>query len=246
MRRYPLYIFDLDGTLVRGSEAIPNAVEAVDELRSDGAMIRFLTNNSTLSPYDQANRLQLAGFEASEDEVLTSSTATASYCVTNGISNVFAVGDNGLHKALAIAGIGIENGDQAVVVGLCRSFTYQMLDRALQFITRGASFIATNTDKTYPIEHGIEQPGAGAIVAAIRECTGVEPFVIGKPNTLMVDMLLAETGVGAADTCMVGDRFETDIICSQNAGCAPVLILTGVTLSPPPDVVAIQSLKELL
>ena len=71
MKAYPLYIFDLDGTLFRGEEPTPNAVRTVRELRRRGAIIRFLTNNSSKTIQFLTEKLQRLGFEAASEEVMT-------------------------------------------------------------------------------------------------------------------------------------------------------------------------------
>ncbi len=48
--KYRGYVFDLDGTLYRGEEAISGAVEKVRELAEAGAVVRYVTNNSTQTP----------------------------------------------------------------------------------------------------------------------------------------------------------------------------------------------------
>ncbi|RYG37316.1 hypothetical protein EON81_07005, partial [bacterium] len=58
------YFFDLDGTLFRGTVAIPGAADAVNELRSRGAAIRFLTNNSTRTREEFAAKLRGFGYIA--------------------------------------------------------------------------------------------------------------------------------------------------------------------------------------
>ena len=42
-------LFDLDGVLYIGSNAIEGAIEAVGEIRTSGIQCRFVTNTSTLS-----------------------------------------------------------------------------------------------------------------------------------------------------------------------------------------------------
>lgn len=246
MRRYPLYIFDLDGTIVRGPEPIPHAPETLAELRRQGATIRFVTNNSALTADEQALRLIGAGFEARSSEVMTSAMAAAKFCQSQNIQSVFVVGEAGLREAISEAEICLTGIQQAVVAGICRSISYEIIDEAMQWIKGGALFIATNTDRTYPLPGGREQPGAGAIVAAIRECTGFDPIVIGKPNAMMIEMILHETGINAADACVVGDRYETDIVCAKNAGCDGFLVLTGIAQETREGVTTIQDLRELI
>ncbi|MFY9234404.1 MAG: HAD-IIA family hydrolase [Fimbriimonadaceae bacterium] len=242
MKPYRLYILDLDGTLYRGKDVVPGSVETVRELRRRGAMIRYMTNNSAKTPSEYALRLQGLGFDAEPSEIASSSTATARWLKEHGYESAFVVGESGLFAALTDAGIRHANGGPShiastqadcVVVGICRQFTYPWLCTAMQHILEGARFIATNADATYPVENGKLNPGAGSIVAAIQACTGEEPYVVGKPNPYVIELLLGETGVKPEETLVVGDRMETDIVCGRRAGCDTHLVLTGVAVEAP-------------
>jgi len=253
------YLFDLDGTLYLGGEAIPGAAEVLQEFRSRGAAIRFLTNNSGTTPAQTAAKLAGMGFDASPDEVLTSGMAAADYAGKQGHRNLFVIGEPGLVSVLRERGFEVVNADRdgsvfplepagadAVVCGICRHFTYSLLNAGLQAILGGAGFVATNPDATYPMEGGRLEPGAGSLVAGLRTCTGVEPYVAGKPSPDMVRLALESCGVSAADGLMVGDRVDTDISAGEAAGCPSVLVLTGVTIEAPPGLRSIATLAELL
>ncbi len=247
MRRYPLYILDLDGTVYRGAEVLPGVAETLAELRRLGSSIRFLTNNSSQTPEFQATKLRSMGLEAEPDEVLTSGVGTAVYLASNNLDSAFVVGEPGLTEVLASHGIDVAaDRSKAVVVGICRSFTYALLNEAMRRVLDGAMFVATNSDATYPMEGDRLVPGAGSIVAAVQVCSGVDPLVIGKPNPTLIEMTLDRAGVGARDALVVGDRFETDIISGQRAGCDTLLVLTGVTRQAPAGQATAESLLELL
>lgn len=235
MRTYPLYIFDLDGTLFRGEEPTPNAVDTLVEIRRRGAQVRFLTNNSGRSVEWLQEKLRRLGFRASASEIMTSGVGAASYLLGKGLNSAFVVGEPALVKALEAGGVPVfkEGPVQAVVVGICRSFTYDWMNQALQCLLGGARLIATNPDVTYPLEGGRLEPGAGAILAGIQTCSGVEPEIVGKPNPYLVELILAETKVAPEDALVVGDRPETDLLAGTRAGCPTHLVLCGVTQTAP-------------
>ena len=249
MRQYPLYIFDLDGTVYRGSEALPTAAATLAELRRRGALVRFLTNNSSQTPAVQVDKLSGMGIEARPEEVLTSAVGTARYLRKHELLRVFVVGEPGLIDVLKSHGIRSIGGREecdAVVAGICRSFTYDLMNDALQQLLKGVPFVATNADATYPLEGGRLVPGAGAIVSAIQTCSGITPVVIGKPDPMLVRMVLDETGIAPSDALVVGDRYETDIVSGQAAGCDTLLVLTGVTRTPPRGQESATTLRALL
>jgi 4-nitrophenyl phosphatase len=116
-----------------------------------------------------------------------------------------------------------------VVAGLDMDITYDKLKYAHYAICRGATFIATNLDATYPDTLTTTTPGGGAIVAVLRTSTGVEPIVIGKPQTTSLELVAESWGVGPADIASVGDRLDTDIAAAKAFGCLAVLVLTGIS-----------------
>lgn len=231
-----LFIFDLDGVIYRGEEPMPYAVETVQRLREEGKMVRFLTNNSALTREAYVRRLTGMGIPCQEEELMTSAYATAIYLQSQGAEHkrVFIVGEEGIHEELRRIGMRVvtdpeEEGAEYVVAGIDRDFTYDKLRRAHFAIRHGAQFIATNRDATYPAAGGRIVPGGGAIVAAIQACTGVEPLVIGKPNTYSVELLLQRCGVYPQEAVLVGDRLDTDVLVGKRVGLHTVLVLTGVT-----------------
>jgi ribonucleotide monophosphatase NagD (HAD superfamily) len=63
----------------------------------------------------------------------------------------------------------------------------------------------------------------------LRTSTGVEPLVIGKPQTLGIAQIAASWGVAPQEIAAVGDRLDTDVAAAKAFGCLAVLVLTGVT-----------------
>lgn len=242
--RLRLVIFDLDGVVYRGDRAVVGAPELIARVRDHGLTVRFATNNSMLDPADFVRRLVALGIPAAEDEIVTSTMATVEYLRRHlpTARDVLAVGERGLLELLRGGGYRVTSaGDalpddfdgealghyDAVVVGLDRSFDFRRLAAAHAAIRGGARFIATNADASYPTVHGFV-PGAGAMVAAIRAATGVEPTVIGKPQPGIFLAILDEAGVSAAQALVVGDNPAADIVAAHRAGIASVLVLTGV------------------
>ena len=256
---FKAYFFDLDGTVYRGSEPTPHAQETLAELRTRGACIRFLTNNSGADPQLVAEKLRGIKIEAEPSEVVTSGMAAARYLTAKAMKRLFVIGEPGLVRILRSNQLVVANADDdevvradedgpydAVVCGICRSFTYDHLNASLQAIRNGAAFVATNTDATYPVENGREEPGAGALVAALQTCSGVQPHTCGKPKPDMIFMALESCGVEPKEVLVIGDRVDTDIAAADAAGVPSVLVLTGVSKSAAEGVCTIRDLREII
>jgi 4-nitrophenyl phosphatase len=222
-------VIDLDGSVYVGDKPISGVPEALEELRSKGIKLLFLTNNATKTPQEYVEKLEGMGIRASIEEVLTSSVIAASYIKrVYGPSRIFVVGTKALEEVLRSHGHEIVAFDSDVVVaGLDFNFDYQKLARASREIRRGAKFVATNTDATIPLEDGV-MPGAGSIVKAIEIASGVRPLVVGKPSRIAMREALMRLGLRPSEVLVVGDRPETDVKMGKRFGCITALVLTGV------------------
>ncbi len=222
-------VLDLDGVVYLGSEPIPQAAETITSLMDLGWQILFATNNSTKTPESVAGVLRdRAGLTIDPSTIVTSGMAAGSYLNGQGLTSAYVVGSHQLEDTLRVAGISVTDhlSAEAVVVGLDRSVTYEKLDMAARAIRRGAAFVATNTDATFPTPNG-QSPGAGTIVAAVSKAAGIEPVACGKPHQPMARLVSSQ--VAFDDVWMVGDRPETDIAFAKEAGWRSVLTLSGVT-----------------
>ena len=245
MKQYGLYLFDLDGTVYRGRQVVPHAGTVIAELLRRGAQVRYFTNNSAARPTQVSAILNHLGVPCKAEWAFSTGQLAAQAC--KGFREVFVVGEEALKQTLTEAGVTIgDKNPEAVVVGICRSLTYDLIDHASNFIRTGAAFIASNRDATYPLEGGRLQPGSGAIVAAIEVASGRVPLVLGKPDPALALMAIASAGALPSDTLVVGDRIDTDIACGTAAGCDTFLVLTGVESTVPVGLIGGADLRGLL
>jgi ribonucleotide monophosphatase NagD (HAD superfamily) len=107
-------------------------------------------------------------------------------------------------------------------------------------------FVATNRDAAFPLEGHRLAPGAGAIVSSLVVCSGREPELVGKPDPFLIEWILRDAAAPPSDALVIGDRMETDIVAGQRAGCDVHLVLTGVTMLPPPGVAWSPTLAGVL
>ncbi|RDU36927.1 TIGR01457 family HAD-type hydrolase [Neobacillus piezotolerans] len=230
MKAYRGYMIDLDGTMYRGAQRIEAASDFVKRLRSKGIPYLFVTNNSTRTPAQVAEKLSSYDIPAEEDHVFTSSLATASFIAAEKQgASVYMIGEEGLRSAIRDKGLipGAEDADY-VVVGLDTALTYEKLAVACLAVRNGARFLSTNSDLALPTERGM-LPANGAITAVISASTGVKPTFIGKPESIIMEQALKVLGTSKDETIMVGDYYETDILAGMNAGLDTLLVHTGVT-----------------
>ena len=224
---------DMDGVLWRGDTPLPGLVRFFEFLADRSIPFILATNNASKTPTQYQQKLASFGVAITPEHVLTSSLATAAY-LQNEYDNggrVYVVGGDGLRQAMLEAGFTVlddaSQPAEAVVAGIDFTLTYDKLKYATLLIQRGARFVGINGDLTFPSEEGF-YPGAGSILAAIEAATRVKPVVIGKPEPYMFEIAMRKMGSQPAQTAMIGDRLETDILGGQRAGLKTILVTTGV------------------
>jgi len=207
------YLLDLDGTVYRVDRLIAGADRAIALLRARGRRLTFLSNKPLASRQDYADRLTRLGVPAREEEVINSSYVMARYLARIAPqAPVYAIGEPPLITELREAGLVIsEDYEQIeyVVVAFDRTFNYQKLNIACQAIRRGAHFVATNPDRTCPVEEG-EIPDAAGMIGAVEGVTGKRvELIVGKPSHIMIETAMAQLALPAASVAIVGDRLKT-------------------------------------
>ncbi|MEY4647825.1 MAG: hypothetical protein RL009_241 [Actinomycetota bacterium] len=233
-RFFEAYLFDLDGTIYLGSELLPGAKALIERLRAEGSKLVFLSNNPTRDPDMYVRKLNGLGIPVDRSEILNTVVTTVLWLKQNHPDAVvFPIAEQPLVDALTSAGIEIsENPTEIdiVIASYDRGFDYRKLQIAFDAIWqhKRAFLITTNPDRYCPFPEGKGEPDAAAIVAAIESSTGTKCVAnMGKPDRTMIDTVLGELGVDAANTIMVGDRLETDVRMAVNAGMNSALVLTG-------------------
>ncbi|MCX8201806.1 MAG: HAD-IIA family hydrolase [Candidatus Caldarchaeum sp.] len=224
-------VLDLDGCVYVGQTPFPGAVNAVNRVKKHVRVV-FMTNNSTLTRKQYADKLRKMGIETSADEIVTSGWVAARYVKKlKQDARILAVGEDGI--IVEATNIGLEVVDHQewrkadfVVVGLDRTLTYDKLAHASLAVLSGAKFVATNLDHVYPSEKGF-LPGAGSIAAMISTATGVKPVAVGKPMKESSLQALELLQLPKEQVVFVGDRVDTDVEAAKIVGCRSVLVKTG-------------------
>jgi arabinose operon protein AraL len=227
------FIFDLDGTVYLSDALIPGADEVIRLLREGGRKVVFLSNKPIQTREDYASKLTRLGIPTRPEEVINSTWVMTNYLKKNAAgAKLFVVGETPFVEELKRAGFTMTEEPkeiQYVVVAFDRTFDYHKLNVAFQAIKRGAHFVATNPDRTCPVEGG-EIPDCAGMIAAIEAVTQKKlELVVGKPSPLIIEAALEVMELRPDDCILIGDRLETDIKMGKDSGIATGIVLTGVT-----------------
>ena len=232
--RMKLFLFDMDGTLYLGDRLFDFTAQLLETIRKNGGKYLFMTNNSSKSVADYIKKLRAMGIAASREDFITSSQATAYYLHKHHEGKkLYVCGTQSLKTELRTEGFTVtETLDdvQCVVMGFDTELTFQKLhDVSYLLLTQPElPYIATNPDLVCPTEFG-SVPDCGSVCICIKNATGREPVVIGKPSPLMPQLAMERLGVSKQETCVIGDRIYTDIKSGLNAGVTGILVMSGET-----------------
>ena len=235
MKDYRLFLIDLDGTVYRGKNTVESGVRFVHRLIEQKRDYLFLTNNTTRTPQMIVDKLKGHGIDTDIKHVYTPSMATASYILNQNKNcqtkiGLYIIGQIGLWSELLKHPefeLNEENPDY-VIVGMDTDLTYHKVRVASRAIRRGATFIGTNADMNLPAEDELI-PGNGYQCAFVAAASGVEPFYIGKTESIIVNMALEKMGYSKRAALIVGDNYDTDIKAGFNSDVDQLLTLTGIT-----------------
>ena len=233
------FVFDMDGVIYLGSTLLPGVSDLFNTFRLRDIPFVLGTNNSTATQRAFVERLNALGVHVEEQQIQTSTTVTRDVLTEDpdladdalilciGQPSIPEILQKGTKLRIVAEDDPVDNVD-VVVAGLDFDFSYRKMSRAVEAISHGARFIATNADDRLPTEDGY-QPGAGACIAGITVASRVQPTIVGKPEPLMMLKAADHLGLEPSDVLMVGDRLDTDILAAQRAGMTTALVLTGLT-----------------
>ncbi|MCD4671805.1 MAG: HAD-IIA family hydrolase [Anaerolineaceae bacterium] len=224
------YLLDMDGTIFLGNQLLPGALDFLELLTQQGIQYYFLTNNSSRSKIEYANKLAQFGIQTSENKIFTSGEATAIYIKKQKPgARLYVVGTPPLENEMRAHGFQlVETNPDYVVLGFDTTLTYEKLWKLCDFVRAGTPYIATHPDFNCPTETGF-MPDIGAMIAFVEASTGRRPDqIVGKPNTPIVEAMVEKSGFAVEQLGMIGDRLYTDIALGQ-AGLTTVLVLSGET-----------------
>lgn len=241
---------DCDGVLWLYATPFPNAAEVMNTFDELGMKVFYVTNNSTKTKDEFAEKCKSLNFTVTAENMVCSSNLVASYLQDIGFDGkVYIVGSSGIGKELdkvgiPHCGIGPDPADpnvpvysfakdpdvKAVIVGFDEHFSYPKMTKAASYLADPDTlFIGTNTDTRFPMGNHAVIPGTGSLIRCIECCSERKATIVGKPEPYLADMLMDRFDIDPKRTLMIGDRSNTDILLGTRCGFKTLLVLSGVT-----------------
>ena len=214
--------FDGDGTTYRGEELIPEAMEVIDWLESQGIPIYIASNTSSK---DSEALFERFGGAIRKERIITSVDLLIDY-VARRYKRVWPICSDYIRRRWERT-CEISEDAEVVCVSHTKKLDYWQFKVAMDNLFSGKPLLAANADRYYMSSEGL-LPGTGMIVRALSENFVYKPKVFGKPEPLMLNIIMEREGAKPEEVAMVGDMLETDVGAAKRAGCISIFVDSGI------------------
>lgn len=227
-----LFLFDMDGTIYEENRIFDGTIDLLNLIKEQGNTYIFITNNSSKSVNDYITKVNNMGIKATAEDFFTSAQATALFLQKKYPNDlIYCQGTRSLIKELKDHGLHvteeIDPDIKVVLTGFDTELNFEKLRNTCEILTKmDVDYYATNPDLVCPVSFGFV-PDNGSVAVMIKNATGKYPTFIGKPETMMVDIVCEKLGISKEESVIIGDRLYTDIQTGINANMANICVLTG-------------------
>lgn len=223
-------LFDLDGVLYNGEEAIEGAGAAVAAVRAAGVPSLFVTNTTSRPRSALVEKLRGFGVQAEPADFLTPPVASAGWIRGrgDGLAALF-VPDATRREFLGLEGDPESPDLRYVVIGdLGAAWDYGTLNRAFRLLhaSPDRELVALGLTRYWRSPDGLNLDVA-PFVAALECATGRRATVLGKPAPEFFRQAAAKLGLQRKDLLMIGDDIRADVMGAKRAGLQAALVRTG-------------------
>lgn len=224
-------VLDLDGTVWEWNRLKEGVKSTIETLESNGKTVTYLTNNAVLRRSQYAEKLREMGLKADTSDVLCGSTIAAKALQAEGVSSVFAIGEEGLRAELREHNISHSEEADHVLVAVDRNLSYWKIAQAVDRLRTGAQLWVTGEDP-YWWAGDRQMPGTASIANAVRTAAALDDgagTVTGKPSEYAMQAVRDAWGFRPPNTIIVGDSIHTDVVFGNHMGFMTGVVLGGNT-----------------
>lgn len=222
------FLIDINGVLYVGKEPVEGAAETIEHLREKGYRFRFISNATRTCRETLCEKLRNFGFDISGDEIFSAPIAAVKYIKNSGKTRCFLLTTGDVYRDFEDEKITLtdEKPDFVVVGDAGDNFTFENLNRAFNFLLKGAELIAMEKDRYWRTSKGLEL-SAGPFVTALEYATGKKAVLVGKPSKSFFKPALDDMNSKPEKTAVIGDDIFTDIEGAKRFGMQGILVKTG-------------------
>ncbi|XP_018328471.1 uncharacterized protein LOC108739187 [Agrilus planipennis] len=231
---------------------LPGSKEFIDLLEENDKNVLFVSNNSLLRLSEYHVKLKQLGFNVRHNELVTPITVALDYLKENNFNKkMYCISQNGLKEDLKEAGYqlidarqntiddssfdsflkSIEDVDSnvgAVYVDVDFMFSGSSIQKAIRYL-QGTNVVlfGSGSDKVVPANDTVTLMGPGYLHDILKELTGKEPILFGKPGIEMKKYL--QKRIKTNKTIVIGDSLDQDVQLGKICGFKTLLVLSGVS-----------------
>lgn len=220
------FLFDLDGVFYVSGELIPGGTDAVSLLRKEEIPFRFVTNTTTKTCKQLAEKLNVLGLDVTEDEIFSAGQAGVIYLTSLGSPKCHLLISDELKEDYSQFDCGVDDPEWVVMGDRGHDWTYDDMNQAFRYMMAGAGLLALHKGKYFQVSDGLDMD-IGAIVIGLEYVSGKKAVTLGKPNMEFFHAALADLHLSPQEVTMVGDDLVNDIGGAQAVGVKAVLVKTG-------------------
>ncbi|VDK21018.1 unnamed protein product [Anisakis simplex] len=208
------FLLDITGVLYNSSpnsigRAIPGSIEAVNRLYSE-SVVRFVSNESSESRHELANKLGKLGFKLNEEHIFTPAPVAVQYLKKNGLRPHLIVHKGAVQEFASVD----QTNPNCVVMGDAEEdFTYEAMNSAFRLLHQleDPLIVTLGFGKFY---QRVDGPclDLGGFAKALQYATDARIVTVGKPSesffrTAIDDMGLSKDDVGLKTSHRVAISF---------------------------------------
>lgn len=228
---YQLLIFDLDGTLYVDGEPIAGAVNALDALREQGYLLRFMTNTTTQTHTQLVQQLATMGFNIQPSELISAPEVARTYLrqqqqETQEPVRIWPVVSPAILADFDEFITDTVRPDFVVLGDIKQNWTLDLINQIFNVLQQGAILLALHKNKFWQLKDGLHVD-IGLIVAGLEYVTGKHTQIMGKPSISFFDQVLASANCPPSQALIIGDDIDTDVGGAQRLGIHAILVETG-------------------
>ncbi|MBT7467057.1 MAG: HAD-IIA family hydrolase [Chloroflexi bacterium] len=248
IEKYDALFFDSFGVLIDGVDALPNAVDLIDQMNADQTNYFVVTNDASVSLDSRVETFASKGFSISKERIINSGTLMTGYIAEGDLQGIptLVLGTQDVKDYTTDAGVRLVSLDgneepDLVVIGHSGPYDWKStLEELLRLFSRRfqqnnpVRLVLPNPDFIYPNGPGVFGFGAAAFVNALEQALerlhGPHDSLIatklGKPHAPIFNAAI--DSAGTTNAVMIGDQLETDISGANSAGIDSAVVTTGI------------------
>ncbi|UPW05860.1 HAD-IIA family hydrolase [Rhodococcus pyridinivorans] len=227
MTRVDGVLFDIEGVLVTEWRPVPGAADVLARLRADGVRRAFLTNTTSRTCAEIAQRLTDLGMEVSPDEIVTAVSLTVDH-VRQTYPGLRCWVLNEGNIAADLDGLVLDEDDPEVVIlgGAGDAFTHRAMSRVAELMLEDVPVVAMHRALAWQAADEL-RIDTGVYLAGLEELTGRSVVAVGKPSLRGFLVASERMGVEPDRMVVVGDDIAGEVVPGQRLGMTGILVRTG-------------------